>query len=206
MIFKHWTPRYIKDRIVFWFYEKMNPDTPWLTPESIKIIEDLLKPADVGFEWGVGRSTVWFATRVKHLTSIEHNEEWYETVKNRLKGAGLKNVDLIFKSLEGNKKSTYVRAIDSIEDLSLDFVLIDGRLRSLCTLAAIPKIRSGGLLIIDNINEYIPSDSRSPGSRSYIDGQEDEGWVELIDILKNFRCIWTSNGIFDTAIYFVTSG
>jgi len=181
----------------------MNPDAPWLTADAVKILTTLLKPTDVGFEWGAGKSTLWFARRVSHLTSVEHNDHWHATVKERIDAAGLKNVDLVFASLEGNEKSTYVQAIRNVKDASLDFVLVDGRLRSLCTLAAIPKIRPGGILIIDNINEYIPCSSYAPDSRREADGPKDEGWASLIDILRSYRCIWTDNGKSNTAIYFL---
>jgi hypothetical protein len=47
----------------------MHPDVPWLTRQAVEILEDWLKPGYVGLEWGSGRSTLWFARRVSHLTS-----------------------------------------------------------------------------------------------------------------------------------------
>ncbi|MCK5642361.1 MAG: hypothetical protein KAJ19_16255 [Gammaproteobacteria bacterium] len=48
---------------------RMHPDVPWLTRQAVEILEDWLKPGYVGLEWGSGRSTLWFARRVSHLTS-----------------------------------------------------------------------------------------------------------------------------------------
>ena len=75
--FRHLTPRYIWNRTALIVYERANPGQPWLTPDMIKILDSWLCPADVGLEFGSGRSTSWFAARVKHLTSVEHNPEWY---------------------------------------------------------------------------------------------------------------------------------
>lgn len=201
--FKHWSPRYIRDRVAVWFYQQKNPNAPWLTADSIRMLDSWLRPSDRGFEWGAGRSTLWFAERVSYLTSVEHNKQWYEQTKAELVVKGAKNVNLIFAPIEGKDQSTYVKSICDIKDASLDFVLIDGRLRSHCALAAIPKICSGGILIIDNINLYVPSNSRAPDSRSLLDGPKDNCWATLQAILRNYRCVWSCNGIFDTAIYVI---
>jgi hypothetical protein len=39
---KHWTPRYIKDRIAEMYYQRFHPDYPWLTPAANAILEDYL--------------------------------------------------------------------------------------------------------------------------------------------------------------------
>ena len=52
-------------------------------------------PADREAEFGSGRSTVWFAERVATLTSVEHDERWYEAVSAKLKERRLANVDCI---------------------------------------------------------------------------------------------------------------
>lgn len=44
----------------------------------------------------------------------------------------------------------YVRAIDSCADGSLDLVIVDGRAREACLKHALPKVRSGGWLLLDN--------------------------------------------------------
>ena len=58
-------------------FRKLNPNAPWLTPDSIKLIEALLNKNDVGLEWG-GKSTFWLANQVSHLTSIESNPDWFD--------------------------------------------------------------------------------------------------------------------------------
>ena len=48
-----------------------------------------------------------------------------------------------------------------VKNKSLDFILIDGKIRDFSTLESIPKIKSGGMLIIDNFQRYLPSKSIS---------------------------------------------
>ena len=93
MKFRHISLRYLWDRSQVWLYEKRYPDRPWLTPKATDIIENFLKPSHVVVEWGSGRSTLWLARRVGHITSIEGNLAWYAKVKNELEMEGLNNVD-----------------------------------------------------------------------------------------------------------------
>ncbi len=75
----------------------MNPEHPWLTKEASFILVSLLKETDIGLEGGSGRSTLWFARRVKKLTSVEHNKNWYNKILKKLQGQKLDGkVDYIF--------------------------------------------------------------------------------------------------------------
>ncbi len=194
-----WTPRYIFDRIGVMLYERRHPDAPWLTKQSVEFLSQWLKPTDIGFEWGSGRSSLWFAQRIRHLTSVEHDPLWYEIVRNRIVSCDLSNIDLRFHNLQGDAESAYVRVIDEFSDDSLDIVVIDGRLRDLCTLAAIRKVRHGGILVIDNVNRYLPNSSHAPES---LKGKKGGGWAEIWERLNSWRCFWSSSGVTDTAIFF----
>ena len=46
----------------------------------------------------------------------------------------------------------YVAVFNEFEDGSLDFVVVDGHYRQACILAALPKLKVGGLLMLDNSN------------------------------------------------------
>ena len=45
---KHWTPGYIFNRTKNYFFEKYNQHLPWLTPDSIELLNNLIKKTDVG--------------------------------------------------------------------------------------------------------------------------------------------------------------
>jgi hypothetical protein len=197
----HWTPCYILDKLKWSAYERKNPDTPWLTPQANQILSTALLPTDIGIEWGSGRSTVWFSQKLKHLTSIEHNVQWYDRVKAQLAQRGASNVTYLQRPLDGQADSPYVQAADTFADRSLNFALVDGELRQECLSAIIPKIAPGGLLVLDNANWYIDHPSRSPDSRSG-KGHLDEDWAAVVASLSNWRMIWTSSGVTDTALWF----
>lgn len=97
--------------------------------------------------------------------------------------------------------TVYVNEIKSLEDESLDFCLVDGLYRGYCALAAIPKVKPGGLLVIDNVNWYLPHQTRSPNSIRLGEPNGKE-WKEAYQLLKDWRYIWTSSGVTDTALYF----
>jgi predicted O-methyltransferase YrrM len=201
----HWTPRYLFDRAANLLYQKLHPTYPWLTPAAIRLLAGSLDFHSWGLEFGSGRSTVWLARRVKRLFSVEHNPEWHEKVKKNLEFYAIGNVDyhLAPREPEGSTGTpAYVRLAGELPDRELDFVLVDGIYRDQCVLACLPKLRSGGLLVIDNVNRYLPSRTRAPHSRTPADGPDGPGWGQVAEQLKDWRLFWTSNGVFDTAIYF----
>jgi predicted O-methyltransferase YrrM len=203
--YRHWTPRYTYYRARQALYERAHRDAPWLTPEAIRLLGSLLRPTDRGLEFGSGRSTVWLAGRVAALTSVEEDKQWHEAVTADLAERGLTNVDYILSQVQGpyelGGSSEYARVPLAFADQSLDFVLVDGAYRDFVVQSALPKIKPGGLLIIDNINWYLPSQSRAPQSRSAEVGPETELWAELAQELSHWRSIWTSSGVWDTAMW-----
>jgi hypothetical protein len=66
---RHLTPRYVVDRLAEIRYQRKFPDAPWLTPAANAFLASFLTVADVGFELGSGRSTLWLARRMAHVTS-----------------------------------------------------------------------------------------------------------------------------------------
>jgi predicted O-methyltransferase YrrM len=201
----HLTPRYIYNRARQFGYERRHPDDPWLTPAAIELLRSLLRPSDRGAEFGSGRSTLWFARRVASLTSVEHDERWHEAVSARLKTHGLRNIDYILappdQSAERGGDSAYARVALAFPDASLDFALIDGHYRDYSAKFILPKIKPGGMLIIDNVNWCLPCRSTAPNSRTAALGPATPTWAEVAEELSGWRSIWTSSGVWDTAIF-----
>jgi predicted O-methyltransferase YrrM len=186
--------------------QKIQPDDPWLTDEAIDLLDRLIQPTDVALEFGAGRSTLWLARRVAKLTSVEHDHNWSEQVSTRLKSARLDNVDFLHikdnvSEAEG-ATSSYVRVLDRFNDQSLDLVLVDGIYRNHCAVGCVPKVKSGGLVILDNANWFLPSTSRAPSSRKPGDGPADAVWAAFAETTGNWRRIMTSNGVSDTLLLF----
>ena len=204
--FRYWTTRYIINRLQLMLYECTHPDSPWICQDAIQILDNWLKPTDIGLEWGTGRSTIWLASKVTHIISVEHDPNWAETVMKKLHDHGLTNcVDYNFlpDGTEQTGNCSYVNVVQNIEPNSLDFCLVDGVCRDHCAIACIEKLKYGAILIIDNINKYLPrkQKSHSPDSRGIDDGYASEKWEEFAKITTNWRYIWTTNGIWDTAFW-----
>ena len=206
----HRTPRYVYHRTRQLFYERAHPDSPWLTPAAIDLLATLLRPADRGAEFGSGRSTVWFADRVAALTSVEHDPRWHAAVTAKLKDRGIGNVDYILapedQPMERGGDSAYARTALSFADASLDFALVDGHYRDYSAKFILPKIKPGGMLIIDNVNWYLPCESAAPNSRTAELGPATGVWTEVWRELAGWRTLWTSSGVWDTAIFVNRAG
>ncbi len=201
----HRTPRYVRDRTRQMIYERAHPDDPWLTPAAIRLLSTLLRPTDRGAEFGSGRSTTWLAARVAALTSVEHDPRWHEAVTAELKDRGLGNVEYILAAedqpADRGGESAYAQAALAFPDASLDFALVDGRYRDYSAKFIMPKLKPGGMLIIDNVNWYLPCQSKAPNSRTAALGPAPGVWVEVWQELAGWRTIWTSSGVWDTAIF-----
>jgi predicted O-methyltransferase YrrM len=204
----HWTPRYIRARTRQAFYQRVHPDAPWLTPEAIRLLDSMLRPSDIGAEFGSGRSTLWLARRCAHLTSVEHDEAWHATVSATLAVEGITHVDYRCHPRDEpdalGDRSAYAQVAQFLGDESLDFALVDGLYRDYVTLLLLPKIRPGGMLVIDNVNRYLPSPTVSPASLRPSAAAATAGWEQAAADLAGWRRIWTSSGVWDTAIFVKT--
>ncbi len=178
---------------------------PWLTIQANDILQSLLLPDDIGVELGSGRSTLWLAKRVGELISIEHNREWFSTVQKRLKEAGVENVEYTLHTEEEvneNGVPVYYACLEHVRDLSLDFCLIDGLYRDECAEILVRKLKPGGVMVIDNVNRYLPWKTHSPASVGPDGPPASEKWMSVSDTLGSWRKIWTSTGVTDTAFFF----
>ena len=155
-------PIFLIRRIAYKLYEITHADEPWMAQGAVRFCEAHLDKTMVGLEWGSGRSTAWFASKLKFLTSIEHDGVWHRIVKQRLSEKKCVNVDYRHVALDHDVKEpthavyekvpAYVEAISAFSDESLDLVIIDGHYRLACVIAALPKIKRGAYLLIDNTN------------------------------------------------------
>jgi predicted O-methyltransferase YrrM len=199
------TPGYVYRRTLDLLYRRAHPADPWLTPAAIAMLETLLQATDRGAEFGSGRSTLWFAARVAELTSVETSIQWYEKVTRKLKERGVSNVDYILVPDDQPRQSgdsPYARTALGFPDAGLDFALVDGYYRDYSAKFILPKLKPGGLLVIDNINWSLPSQSKAPGTRPPELGPATSTWAEVWREISGWRSIWTSNGVGDTAIFF----
>jgi hypothetical protein len=97
----------------------------------------------------------------------------------------------------------YVGIIEQQPDASLDFVLVDGKKRDACALAAVSKLRPGGVLVLDDVHRYIPSDvpSRTPYARAAADGFASPRWTRFAELVHEWPCLRATNGVYETAMW-----
>ena len=103
-------------------------------------------------------------------------------------------------------KEDYISILKSLKNNSLDFVLIDGKFRETCAVGVLNKLKVGGVLVLDNVNWFIPCEkSNSPDSLKLEDGFKSEVWEHFYNVTSSWRFIWTTNGVSDTGIWIKTS-
>jgi len=130
------------------YYEKQAIDKkgnpiPWCSYPFIKFIEPRLKPSFEVFEYGCGNSTIWFANKVKNITSVEHHKEWYNNISKKLPN----NAKVVFKELMYDGE--YSKAIFD-ENKKYNIIIIDGRDRANCVKNAIKSLSDDGIIVFDN--------------------------------------------------------
>jgi hypothetical protein len=166
MNYKFWLthPHLILARLNYWIWERLNPDKPWMCPGTINFCQHHFKGSLKALEFGSGRSTQWFANLTEHLTSIEHSSEWYSITQNKLQLLGISNVSYLYIPLNHPEAEPenhqyqplpdYVKVLDKFENGELDFIVIDGHYRTTCIICSISKIRTGGYLLVDDVNMW----------------------------------------------------
>ena len=198
-----WPPQHTLNRVASEFYQRRNVGVPWITRDAIELLPDLLRSTDRCLEWGSGRSTAWLTRRVQTVQSVEHDPVWFERVKQQLERENLGGGSVRLLSIEPVAQpdaSPYVRVVDEFGDGELDLCFLDGEHRAACGLGVIPKLASGGLLILDDAQGHLDHASSSPHARQG-QGPLDGQWARFGELVSSWRLIWTSDGYSDTAIW-----
>ena len=198
-----WPPRRTKDRLAAEFFRRRHSDAPWVPRATIELLPGLLRDTDQCLEWGSGSSTAWLSRRVRRVVSVEHDRAWFDRVSTELAALGGENGSLRLLSTDPDDKpsaSPYVRIVDEFRDGELDVCFVDGEHRAACCLAAIPKLSSGGVLMLDDAQAYIDHPTSSPHSR-HGKGPLDDKWTEVAETVATWRLIWTGDGFSDAAIW-----
>ena len=98
---------------------------PWLTYSFIDFITQRLSNKFNVFEFGSGNSTLFFAKKVKEITSVEHDIEWYNKHKSKIS-----NNSKIILSLS-DKSEDYIAGLKQ-SNKKYDIIIIDGNYRNKC--------------------------------------------------------------------------
>jgi predicted O-methyltransferase YrrM len=116
---------------------------PFMSYPAIEFLARRVQPDISVFEYGSGASTVWWASRVKNVISVEHDETWYRDVLQQIPS----NVTLEFVALEPG--GAYCRrAVE--QGRTFDVVILDGRDRVNCARSAIEALNPRGVIVWDD--------------------------------------------------------
>lgn len=122
---------------------------PVMPLNLIRFLNGYLKNDMRIFEYGAGRSTIYFSLRAGEVNSMEHDYYWYYSL---LQDASYYGLDRVFIHHKESKEE-YLNAIDKIKG-KFDIVVVDGKYRTECLQKAPERLRKGGLLILDDSNRY----------------------------------------------------
>ena len=147
---------------------------PWICFSAIRFIRKIVRPDMNVFEYGSGGSTLYWATHVHKIVSVEHDPLWFKKMIGELDKQGINNVDYILSepmpdpafmaknyaepddyissdpAYEGKSFQSYAKTIDKFHNEEFDVIVVDGRARPSCIKHAIGKLKKNGYLIIDN--------------------------------------------------------
>lgn len=103
------------------------------------------------FEYGVGSSTQWYASKGAKCYGVESNTDWHKAVTEAAPEA---EIYLCEKAID------YPFYIANVKGEKYDIVIVDGIERDECINQAVDWVVPGGILIIDNWMQpsaYMPS-------------------------------------------------
>jgi hypothetical protein len=155
----------------------MKDRAPWIVFAAREHVRSRLGPGKRVFEYGSGGSTFWFADHGCSVISVEHDAMWHKEIVGRLSASEQERVECLLipperGSISGSSVSNedecssadsrfegycfkqYVSAVDSYPDESFDVIMVDGRARGSCLVRGFPKVREGGLIVLDDSDRH----------------------------------------------------
>lgn len=140
-------------------------DVPWWTYKAIDHVEAWLagRTGEVrAFEWGSGASTLWLAKRVTSVHSVEHHRGFGEMMQEALRDVPNATIDIVEpipatapvipSAKEGHGHLDFEPYVEHIHRVggTYSLIVVDGRAREACLLAALDHLEEGGIIVFDN--------------------------------------------------------
>lgn len=191
------SPRWVARKVAATAYALRKEDAPLLAAGALLQADRWLRKEHFAFEWGTSFSTAWLARRAGRVVAVEQDPLWHGRMQALLAAKGLAEAVELRLSPGGE----YFAQIELFADDSIDFVLVDGPQPALALAASLPKLKHGGMLVVNGAHLLLPSDSKTPDARSRADGpHEDLDPAELLELMR-WRLKWESDGVNDTALF-----
>lgn len=150
-------------------------ELPWINFPALEFLERQLRPEYKVFEFGGGGSTLFFCKNVAEVATVEDHSEWFDILTRTVSDKGYRNWKGFLipaepltdsrtprspedpaafsskaKGMEHMSFEKYARAIDPFPADYFDVILVDGRSRPSCIRQALPHLKTGGFLVVDN--------------------------------------------------------
>jgi hypothetical protein len=122
--------------------DKNGHPLPWLTYSFIYFIQNRINNKMDVFEFGCGSSTLYWGERVKSVTSVEHDYDWFFKTEKIMPN----NCKLFHRQRDNDEYSNFISELNS----EYDMIIIDGRDRVKSCLNSIPYLKKNGVIIFDN--------------------------------------------------------
>lgn len=157
---------------ILWPFRKLTLRRyPIFAVESIIFLRKLIRSRDDirVFEYGMGRSSLWWAKNVHEYYGVEHDEEWYHQIVEKLKkvNPSVEKSRLFYRPfnisreyygwenwtkppIKDKHRDIYAETIQQFPDNYFDLVIIDGFERVRCARQVPEKIKPGGMVVIDD--------------------------------------------------------
>lgn len=148
---------------------------PWITFRAARCIERRLRKNHRVLEFGGGGSSLFFIDRVLELVTIEHDAAWFAHLEQQAQQSGSscrwtrrlvlpeagdlaqppdpaapEHYSSADEPSRGKNYRRYAQAADDFANGFFDVVLVDGRSRPACIVHGFPKLKKGGLMVVDN--------------------------------------------------------
>ena len=112
---------------------------PWLPKPTLNWLNDFLTKPRIIFEYGSGNSTIYLDKKAS-LVSVEHDERWHKKIKHNLKNTEYYLVH----------PKEYPGFITKYPKNHFDLIIVDGLQREECIKFALPYLKKGGYLLLDD--------------------------------------------------------
>jgi predicted O-methyltransferase YrrM len=112
---------------------------PHWPPLIVEYVHGILVNTMRVFEFGSGASSIWLAKRAGSVTSVEHDDRWLVAVGDMAPH----NLKLVKAPLPYHEEINEAGG-------EFDLIVVDGRDRVNCVSAAIPRLKDGGYLLLDD--------------------------------------------------------
>lgn len=117
---------------------------PWYNIKLIHFLNNFLQKNFDIFEYGGGNSTLYYASKVKSVSTIEGKQEWIDFInKNK---QNLHNI----KVQKCNIIQNFSLEINNFTTKEFDIVVVDSRDRAKCLMQSVKHLKQNGIIILDN--------------------------------------------------------